>query len=274
MLKEALDNKKNNINNFVWKGKKVKVGDKFVQEQVKLVDSTEEELKQYYDYCNTMLDNDSKENPGRRLVLEIVKDQRLRCNVELFLRSLEATEDRVPRYMLNEQIQNILSQTDATADSLTLKNISSNCPNEFKDLPINLIIEGCIDRLGVFSRKHLTLAFILKQGVWLTEKEIADLTEKDEFGNIKNKLDVIRDRLNIDKNIKFRVNTKGLSYASLRAMLQLKNKKYSELTTDQLTILRNRILFNLENDVISHIKQWERRKTEIELVAKSRKITL
>ena len=39
-LTEALNAKKNDINNFVWKGKKKKVNKEFVQDEIKLVDAT------------------------------------------------------------------------------------------------------------------------------------------------------------------------------------------------------------------------------------------
>ena len=57
-------------------------------------------------------------------------------------------------------------------------------------------------------------------------------------------------------------------------MVNLKPKKYSALTTDQLITLRNKVLFKLENEVKFHIEQWEERIRQIELVAQSRGITL
>ena len=272
-LEEALMNKSETAS-YIWKGKKVKVGDKFVQDEFKLIDASDDKLREIYKHCNTMLFNESKDDLGRYLVLNLIKDQKDRCNTELFLRSLENSDVKIPRYVLNEQIQEILKTSNNSAKELTIQNVSQNCPLEFKNLPLTLVIDGCLDKLGVFNKKHLTLAFILKQGVWLTPQEMKDLTEIDNSGNIRNRLDVIRERLNIDKNILFRINSKGLSYTNLRALLQLKNKKYSELTTDQLTVLRNRILFNLENEIKYHARQWESRMKQIEEVANERGIKL
>ncbi len=276
-LNEAIMNKKNDVNSFIWKGKKIKVGENFIQEEIKLVDASAEQLKEWYKYCETMLYNNSKEVPGRYLVLNFIHDQRRRCNAELCLRHLEsAEENKIPRYKLNLQIQNLLSaegNNSLSAKDLTLGNVS-NIDSEYADVPLNLIIEGCIDKLGVFNRKYLKLSFILKQGLWLTQQEINELTERDENGEIRNRLDVVKERLNINKNIDFKINTKGLSYSQLRAMLQLKNKKYSEMTTEQLKTLRNRILFNLENEVKHHILQWEDRKEQLEIVAKQKGISL
>lgn len=276
-LNEAMLSKKNDINSFIWKGKKVKVGESFIQEEIKLVNASPEQLKEWYKYCEVMLYNTSKDVPGRYLVLESIHDQRKRCNAELCLRQLEsAEENKIPRYKLNLQIQDLLSaegNKSLSAKDLTLGDVS-NIDCEYEDIPLNLIIEGCIDKLGVFNRKYLKLSFILKQGLWLTQQEINDLTEHDENGEVRNRLDIVRERLNINKNIEFKINTKGLSYSQLRAMLQLKNKKYSEMTTEQLKTLRNRILFNLENEIKHHILQWENRKMQLEIVAKQKGINL
>ena len=271
-LCEAINSPEFKMNSYVWKGEKQKVDNKFVQIETKLVDAPADQLIKFYNYCNLMLSNSSKENPGRYMVLNTIKDQRLRCNTELYIRSVEASG--VPRYALNEQIQKVLEDYKGDIKELVIANVSQSCPVEFQNIPLNLVIEGCLDQLGNFNRKHLTLNFILKQGVWLTDAELDDLTEKDNDGNVINRLDVIRQRLNIHKNIMFNINPKGLSYTNLRAMLQLKNKKYSEMTTDQLRILRDRILFSLENEVKYHIRQWEERKAQIEEVAEYRKIEL
>ena len=57
-------------------------------------------------------------------------------------------------------------------------------------------------------------------------------------------------------------------------MVNLRPKKYSELTTDQLTVLRNKVLFKLENEVMFHIDQWENRINQIRKVAESKGINL
>ena len=57
-------------------------------------------------------------------------------------------------------------------------------------------------------------------------------------------------------------------------MVMMKNRKYSEMTTEQLKTLRNRILFNLENEVNHHITQWQIRIDQILLVAKMRNLNL
>lgn len=65
MFKEKLAAAMNNINSFVWKGRKQEVNGELVQEEKRLVDCTEEELRSFYAHCESMLHNTSKEYPGR-----------------------------------------------------------------------------------------------------------------------------------------------------------------------------------------------------------------
>jgi len=101
-----------------------------------------------------------------------------------------------------------------------------------------------------------------------------EFDEKDKDGNTRSKLEVIKERLNIKNTVRLTVKPSGLNFTELRAMVNLRPKKYSELTTDQLTVLRDKVLFKLENEVSYHIEQWEERSRQIELVAESRGINL
>ncbi len=125
-----------------------------------------------------------------------------------------------------------------------------------------------------FDNKHITFSFILNMGVYLTPAEMKEFDEKDKDGNTRSKLEVIKERLNIKNTVRLTVKPAGLNFNELRAMVNLKPKKYSELTTDQLIVLRNKVLFKLENEVMFHIEQWEERIRQIELVAKERDIVL
>ena len=64
MIKEklaaAIAKKNNDINTFVWKGRKVEMNGQLVQEEKKLVDCSEEELRTFYNHCESMLYNTSK----------------------------------------------------------------------------------------------------------------------------------------------------------------------------------------------------------------------
>ena len=111
-------------------------------------------------------------------------------------------------------------------------------------------------------------------GVYLTPAEMKEFDEKDKDGNTRSKLEVIKERLNIKSSVRLTVKPTGLNFNELRAMVNLKPKKYSELTTDQLVVLRNKVLFRLENEVLFHIEQWDDRIRQLKLVAESKGISL
>lgn len=257
------------MDSFIWKGHKVlDENGKYKQSEQRLIDMTEKELRNCYEHCKIMLFNTDSANPGRHVVLEIIADQRNRCGAELFLRHVEQ-HNELSRFSLIESINEFLRLNKEVLKTIKpeLSVMFSNIPNEFGKLSIHLVLDGCLDRLGVFNKKHITRTFILKQGIWLTPEESRDLVEYDGSGNLVDRLVVIRERLNIKEIEKLYLNAKGLNYTQMRAMLNLKpNKKYMDLTTTQLETLRNRVLFNLEETVKNHIESWEKRMEEIQMV--------
>jgi len=269
-LTEAIEAKRTDINSFIWKGNKtIDNNGKYKQTEKKLTAMTEFEINECYDHCKTMLFNKNPQNPGRYLVLELITDQRERCGAELFLRFLE-TSKQMSRFSLITSMNEFLANNKEAlkGTKVTMDIIFSSIPNEFEKVPLNLVMDGCLDRLGVFNKKHITRTFILKQGIWLTPAEAKDLVEYDSFNNSVDRMEVIRDRLGVKEIERLYLNCKGINYTQMRAMLNIKpNKKYMDLTTIQLETLRNRILFNLEELVRNHIDSWEVRMGEIEMVA-------
>ena len=273
-LSQAIASKKNDINSFIWKGEKREVDGKFVQDEKRLVDCTLEELQRNYDYCKQMLYNENKQKPGRYVLISIIDDQIQRCNCELFLRWLK-TENNKDRFSFVSEIKRVLDTADKNIlenlNQIPIKAMVSDLPDEYSSLPVNLILDSGLDKLGKFNKQHITLTFILKQGVWFTPEEMKDLTIKDEeTGEVRDRLEVVKENLALGNNIPLKITPKGLTYSQLRAMTTLKSKKYSELTTEQLKTLRNRILFALRDDCKFHIKQWETRMKQLEMVAESK----
>jgi len=276
-LQDAINKKNVDLNSFIWKGHKVlDASGKYKQSEQRLIDMGEQELNACYDHCKTMLFNKDLQNPGRYLVLEIIAEQRDRCGAELFLRHVEQEND-LSRFTLIGMINSFLTLNKEALKGTkpALKLAFSNMPDEFQNISLTLVMDGCLDRLGVFNKKHITRTFILKQGIWLTPTESKDLIEYGPDGNTIDRLLVIRERLNIKEIEKLYINSKGLNYTQMRGMLNIKpNKKYMDLTTLQLETLRNRILFNLEETVKEHITAWERRMEEIEMVLESKGINI
>ena len=274
---EAMASKKIDVKNSIWKGEQKEINGVMTQEEIRLIDADEKQLNKFYNHCMSMLYNQDKQNPGRYLLLDIIKDQIARCNCELFLRWLEQEKGK-PRFTFLSDVRTILDNNKENIPDTTnipISTIVGGCPDEFKEIPISLIIDGCIDRLGYFNKQHITLSFILKQGLWFTQQELKDLTEKNEDGTTKDRVEVVKEKLGLTKpGINLYITPKGLNFAQLKAMISLRSKKYSELTTDQLKTLRNIILFALSDEVRFHINQWEARISQLQEVAKLKDITL
>lgn len=273
-LKKALKDKEEDVSSYVWKFPKVRDAEGITQREVKLINCTEEELKQFHAHAQSMLTSKDKNNPGRLVLLKEIMDQQLRCSTELFLRHSESIgNSRIA--ILDAVKTNIKNNNYGTLDTknLLLSDLL-NVPTEFRSVSIPMIIDGCLDQLGRFDRRHITLSFIIKQGLWFTKEEQKDLYEEDSQGLEMDRRDVIRERLRLSPSINLIITPLGLSYTQFRAMHTLKSRKYSELTTDQLKTLRKRILYNLEDDVKKHIYFWEKKLTELDKVATSKGITL
>lgn len=273
-LKTAMTDGNFYVKNYTWKGPKTRNTDgTFTQEVVPLVDASEEQLRKFYSHCIQMLYNQDHKSPGRRPLLEIIQGQKDRCGVELFLRESEASG--VSRYTIIESVKQSIRNSGLTQDEV--KNIPLEefvlVSSQYSKLPIKLIQEGCLQKLGKFDKSHLTLTFILKQGLRLNAEEETDLTEYN--GTVKrNYIDVIRERLNIGDHMKLKMDAKGLTYTQLRAMLNLRSRYYNELSDEQLRTLRYRMLLSLEEDIMFHIDQWEARIEQLKEVATVRNITL
>lgn len=279
-LTEAINAKNNDVNTFVWKLARKSDGS---QEEIRLVDATPEQLNTFYKHCNSMLYSTDKLNPGRYVLLDIIKDQREKCNVELYLRKLKDGSltggNGYPRHLYCQDVLSCINQNKSVfpqskLNELSIGLITGGLPREFERISIASVIDGCLDQLGILDSRHITFSFILNMGIFLTPEEMKEFTEKDKDGNTRSKLEVIKERLNIKPSVRLTVKPSGLNFTELRAMLNLKPKKYSALTTDQLVTLRNKVLFRLEQEVNFHIDQWEERKAQIEKVAEYKGITL
>lgn len=280
-LMEAIEAKNNDTKSFVWKLARKSDG---TQEEIRLVDATNDQLIQFYNHCMSMLYSTDKLNPGRYVLLDIIAEQRRKCNVELFLRKLESgsicSDNRpYPRHLYMQDIRSYMNSHKEDFPSSELKNISissisGGLPREFGRISIDEVLNGCLDQLGYFDNKHITFSFILNMGVYLTPSEMREFDEKDKDGNTRKRPEVIKERLGLKPSVELIVKPTGLNFSELRAMINLKSKKYSELTTDQLTVLRNKVLFRLENEVLFHIEQWEERVRQIKLVADERGLSI
>lgn len=271
-------NEKNHFSNFVWKGEKKKVGDKYVQETIKFVDMTPEQLQACYNHCNKMLYNENPKHLGRYNVLEEVTDQINKCNVELLIRYYEnaykSNENRqvIPRSTLNLDLRKLKANSPDIPDwNKVMISSVSKVPAEFNNININDLLDGCIFYLGAFDKVHLTMTFVTKMGLWFTKMEENELKGNSNADRLK----TAKEQLHLPSKLNLRFSEKGLSYHEMRAILTLpKRQRYDQMTTEQLLTLRDKILPRFQRTVDGHIFNWEKLKNQIKIVAKERNIQL
>ena len=268
-LREALNDKANDVNSYVWKGPKVNG----VQEEIKLVDADYDQLKRFYNHCEQMLYNSDTKNPGRLTLLDIVSDQIQRCRAELLIRWLRAEKQYTNTRCLEDLRITIKNNkeilTNKTIKVYPIGNILNGIPVEFREVPVSLVMDACLDSLGLFDNSHLTLNFIVKMGLWFTQQEMQkDLYRKDPVtGKAVNRLLVVSKELRLNPSISLKICDTGLSYAEFRSMCRLKRDKYANLTSDQLRLLSSKVLYRFQNQCESQAKQWKDKMEEIKKVA-------
>lgn len=88
-------------------------------------------------------------------------------------------------------------------------------------------------------------------------------------------MEVIKERLCLNPDIKLRISPTGLTYAEFRSLVQLSNlPKITSLSTIALKTLRDKVLLLLDNDLDYHINKWTTLCSNIERVAESKNISL
>ena len=267
-LKNAMANKTNDLNQYVWKGKDGK--------EIRLLDMSPDELQKVYNHTTDMLYNTNKYTPGKLQGKKNIRTLISHCNAELLKRYIihECSVDilkspiEIIQFIRDSKKANNLTDTDSVT---TLFN---HLPKEFESITLDLLLSSCLDQLDIINRKMISDNFILSQGIWLTDSEKFDLTEYDSNGQIRPWMEVIKERL-ILPNIKLRVDPKGFSYSEFRSLIHLSPlPKISSLPTDTLRLLRDKVFILLDADTDYHIAKWEEIKSNIEKVAEYKKITL
>lgn len=267
-LQSAIESKKSDINQLVWKDKSGK--------EVRLMDMSKEDLQKVYNHATDMLYNTNKYTPGRIQVKQNIKNLIANCNAELFLRYI-LHDCNVDILRTNIQVIEFVRQCK-TANNLSdddfVTTLFTSIPVEFESITLGQLIDACFDKLDIINRKMISDKFILSQGIWLTEEEKKDLTETDKDGNIRPWLDVIKERLLLD-NVKLRVDPKGFSYSEFRSLVHLEPlPKISRLPSDTLRLLRDKVFILLDADTDYHIQKWMNIKTNIEKIAEYKGIDL
>lgn len=173
-------------------------------------------------------------------------------------------------------INNFKAQYDGNLLDESVSAIFNGLPPIYEKVTIRRLMDACFDKLDVFNRKIINDKFLFYQGIWLTNQEKTDLTEKDENGNMRDRKEVICERLGLKINPKqLRFNPTGLSFSEFRSIVQLSPMtKISTLPSATLETLRDKILLLLDNDLDHHINKWNTLLKNCKAVAEKRHIPL
>lgn len=265
--------------NVIWKGEKRKEGDKYVQDSKRIIDMDEAELRKCYKHCDRMLWNEDPKHLGRFNVLDEVSEQIKYCNIELLLRYFENaymqddTRGDIKRYSLMISLRELMHKNPEIEDwnKVPISRITENLPSEFQDISIADVLKGCTNNLGAFNKEHLTMTFITKMGLWFTKQEESELKAQSNIERLK----IAKERLRLPSKLVLRISEKGLSFKEMRAMLMLpKKQRYSDMTTEQLVTLRNKVLLRYQMEVDNHIWNWQRLQKQIVAIAEEKGITI
>ena len=281
-LKEALREKENDVNTFVWRYPKDRDNGN-AQDEVKLMGCSQEQLQEFYDHCESMLRNNDKLSPGRYNVLALIKSQKDKIGAELLLREMQQANKNFTRYALNEAIIEFIDKNKENGVEINPE-VSTfgqyyeyDISTKYNKINLQLILDACNDRLGVFDNSHLTKSFLLKRGVWFDRDDVQKLKTfalKNGINSKTPRLEVARQYLKLKDYQVLKQNSRGLTVEELRLMLILRPSKIKDLTTEQLEILRYKLLLDLERNVRDHIERWETLESQIKKVAKVKKFTI
>lgn len=268
-LTMAFDEKENDINRWVWK---MSNGN-----EVRMMDMTPEQLQRAYEHVLEMLNNKDPYHPGVQRKRDQVRRMWDCANTELLLRHI-LYDCNVEGLRTNKDLLDYISahkKANNVTNSDSVSTIFEGLDDGYGRITIDALLSACLDGLPAFNRKLLSDKFILSLGIWLTEQEKKDLTDYDSNGRFRNRKDVIKERLFLNPNADIRFNSKGLTYKEFRSLLRLEGRpKFSTMTTDVITLLRDKVLLLLDQDLEYHIQKWSVLKEKLELVAEQKGIKL
>lgn len=271
----------NKLKTYKWKDKKLTNNANEVQAEYRLIDMDDNQLNIAYSQCKQMLYNTDYQNPGRMIILEQIQNQLSYINAELALRWFKTLTDAVGNIIYSET--NLLTDIREwilavggkieDAKNYKLKDFVQ-VPPEFKSVNIETLMMACRDALGYFNHSKITYPFIYRLGIYFTHKELLESSDQiPDKNDLKSRFTLLKTQLNIKDTIELKANPSGLKESEFRDMMHLKRLKgpkkckYSELSTSQLTTLRDKVLYALEDQVTRQSTVWKILMSQIEEVA-------
>ena len=145
--------------------------------------------------------------------------------------------------------------------------IFNGVPAIFETVTLSDLMNACFDKLDVINRRVITDKFIIAQGIWLTDEEKREFTEKGSDGKLRDRRDIIKEQLCLN-NVKLHFNPNGFTFAEFRSLVQMPDlPKISSLSTIALKTLRDKVLLMLDAYMDQHILRWEGLINDIKRVA-------
>lgn len=267
-LNTAIEKKQNAIDNLVWRNAN--------GTNVKLVDMSENDLIKAYNHCTSMLYSTNRYSPGKYQVRKNIWSMYENCNAELLLRYIlnvcEISELKTNKNIVD--LINIYRADKHIKDNDKVTVIFEHLPTMFENVTIEKLVRACLDSLEPFNKGLVSNEFIISEGIWFTDSERKDLTEYNEDGTLRNRLDVMKERLFL-KDIRLRIDPKGLSYTEFRALINLEPyQKFSTIPSSTLELLRDKVLLALDNNLEWHIQKWTKLLDNVKRVAEYKEIKL
>lgn len=278
------------INTAIWREKPV--NGEIVERKLSVYDN--EHLNSFYNLCYSMLYSNDKHNPGKVVMLADINKQIESCNVTLFIRWIKSKLGK-SEYTLNKMFEDFVNKhinEHPNIKSYQMKDLMGNCPDEFSSITISQVMNGCVEALGAFNKRKITKSFLYRIGVYISDEDNKSLVPTKEersvianYYNLKNipykvskrglpivsKCDVMKLRLGVKLNEDLRFNMKGLSFSEFKAAISLNNcERYTNMTQEQLLVLRNRLLPMIKATLTKQIESWKKRMRNIEVVAQSK----
>lgn len=268
VLNKAITDKQNSLDNLVWK--------RADGTMVKMLDMSKDDLIKAYNHCYSMLYSTSRYSPGKYQVRKNIESMYENCNAELLLRYIlnvcEISELKTNKNIVD--LVNIYRADKHIKDRDYVTVIFEHLPSNFEKVTIEKLVRACLDSLEPFNKGLVSNNFIISEGIWFTEDERKDLTEYNEDGSLRNRLDVMKERLFL-KDIRLKIDPKGLSYNEFRALINLEPyQKFSTIPSSTLELLRDKTLLALDNNLEWHIQKWEKLLGDLKRVTDYKEIKL
>lgn len=244
---------------------------------MRMMDMSYEQLQKAYNHTNAMLHNTERDKPGKYLVKQNIAKLIRNANAELFKRYLmyECDIEVLKTPMAIATLIKDFKKQNGLNDSDPVSMLFDHLPHEFETVTFDELMDACFDQLGVINRKMITEQFIISRGIWLADDEKTELTEYNDDGTRKPWTVVMKERLFLPESITLRIDPKGFTYGEFRALIHLTPlPKISDLSTNTLRLMRDKVFPLLDLDTDWHIKKWEGIKSRIEEVANYKKLEL